>query len=80
VLIIEGVSAGRRSVRPLLSESIWWELRGAEARLAAAVARDGAATRPDFVRWQAFERGWFTVDDTRNGLSFRYARMPRPDR
>jgi hypothetical protein len=29
------------------------------------VARDGGPSRPDFVRWQAFERGWFAVDGTR---------------
>ena len=65
VLIVEGVSAGRRSVRPLLSLLVWAEVTPASARLELSVARDGADTRPDFLRWQAFEQGWFAVDDTR---------------
>jgi uridine kinase len=65
VLIVEGVSSGRRSVRPELSALVWVELDSASARLARSVARDGESSRPDFVRWQAFEQGWFAVDDTK---------------
>jgi hypothetical protein len=65
VLIVEGVSAGRRSVRPLLSLLVWAEVCPAGARLELSVTRDGADTRPDFLRWQAFEHGWFAVDETR---------------
>jgi hypothetical protein len=65
VLIVEGVSSGRRSVRAAVSVLVWVELASAAARLERAVARDGAASRPDFVRWQAFERGWFAVDGTK---------------
>jgi uridine kinase len=65
VLILEGVSSGRRSVRPRLSVLVWVELASAAERLERAVTRDGPASRPDFVRWQAFERGWFPVDGTK---------------
>ncbi len=65
VLIVEGVSSGRRSVRSVLSCLVWIEVRPEHERLARSVRRDGANTRADFVRWQAFERGWFAVDGTR---------------
>ena len=65
VLIVEGVSSGRASVRPALSCLVWVEVRPAEDRLELAVARDGEAARSDFLRWQAFERGWFAVDGTK---------------
>jgi hypothetical protein len=65
VLIVEGVSAGRRSVRPELSALVWLELGPESARLERAVARDGEESRPDLLRWQAFERGWFPVDGTK---------------
>jgi hypothetical protein len=65
VLIVEGVSSGRRSVRPVLSCLAWVEVTPPSARLELSVTRDGADTRMDFVRWQAFEQGWFAVDGTR---------------
>ena len=65
VLVVEGVSSGRRSVRAELSALVWVELTAAAERLARSVARDGASTKPDFVRWQAFELGWFAVDGTK---------------
>ncbi|MFC4083053.1 uridine kinase family protein [Amycolatopsis samaneae] len=65
VLVLEGVSSGRTSVRPLLSH-LWWVDGGDEAsRLARSVARDGLDHRADLRRWQLFERGWFAVDGTR---------------
>ncbi|HEY4017876.1 MAG TPA: uridine kinase, partial [Pseudonocardiaceae bacterium] len=63
VLIFEGVSSGRRAVRPALSVLVWVEVSPPEVRLDLSVARDGEPARADFVRWQAFERGWFAVDD-----------------
>ncbi|MFD1147011.1 uridine kinase family protein [Saccharothrix hoggarensis] len=65
VLVIEGVSAARRSVAPLLDEAVWVELPDPEERLRRAVARDGEASREHLRRWQAFERGWFAVDGTK---------------
>lgn len=65
VLVIEGVSAARRSIAPLLDEAIWVEVPDPEERLRRAVARDGEASREHLRRWQAFERGWFAVDGTK---------------
>ncbi|MBM7771339.1 energy-coupling factor transporter ATP-binding protein EcfA2 [Actinokineospora baliensis] len=61
-LLIEGVSSGRRSITPALSALIWCELPDPVERLERAVARDGAASRAELVRWQAFESGWYPVD------------------
>ncbi|WP_329054169.1 uridine kinase [Amycolatopsis sp. NBC_01488] len=64
VLVLEGVSCGRTSVRTLLSHLCWLS-GGTEAeRLARATARDGEAARAELGRWQRFERGWFAVDGT----------------
>lgn len=62
VLVLEGVSAARRSLGPLVSLTIWVEQADAVRRLEQAVARDGPASRPHLVRWQEFERGWFAAD------------------
>ncbi|MEU6645113.1 uridine kinase [Saccharomonospora sp. NPDC046836] len=64
VLVVEGVSAGRASVRPLLSLLCWIAGPGPAARLERAVARDGESSRPQLTAWQRFERGWFAVDRT----------------
>ena len=64
VLVLEGVSSGRTSVRPLLSHLCWLSGGSAAERLARAVERDGAAARAELARWQRFERGWFAVDGT----------------
>jgi hypothetical protein len=65
VLVLEGVSAGRRSVANLLSALIWCDVPDAATRLARAVARDGEQARKHLVAWQYFESGWFAVDGTR---------------
>ena len=65
VLLIEGVSAGRRSIRPLLSALMWRELPDPEERLERAVARDGEGSRAPLMAWQRFENGWFAVDGTK---------------
>lgn len=62
VLIVEGVSAGRASVQPLLSHLCWVAGPDRSARLHRSVARDGPAHRANLGRWQAFEIGWFGVD------------------
>ena len=64
VLVLEGVSSGRTSVRPLLSHLCWLSGGSAADRLAKTVARDGEAARAELGRWQRFERGWFAVDGT----------------
>ncbi|WP_431873861.1 uridine kinase family protein [Amycolatopsis sacchari] len=62
VLVVEGVSAARKSVRPLLSALCWLGGPDPRTRLERAVQRDGEASREHLVRWQAFERGWFAID------------------
>jgi hypothetical protein len=62
VLVVEGVSSGRRAAAPWLSQLVWVEAADALER---AVARDGEASRADLVRWKEFELGWFQVDGTR---------------
>jgi uridine kinase len=76
VLVVEGVSAGRASVRPLLTLLVWVDLPDAAVRLDRAVARDGERFRAAFVGWQRFERGWFAVDGTRAAADIRIPRSP----
>ena len=71
VLILEGVSAGRRSIRAKLTTLIWCELPDAHERLERAVARDGEACREPLRAWQRFEDGWFAVDDPRSAADVR---------
>lgn len=63
VLVLEGVSSGRASARPLLSHLCWVSGGAEDERLARSVTRDGAAARAELSRWQRFERGWFAVDN-----------------
>lgn len=65
VLVIEGVSAGRRSISDTLSHLVWCELPDETTRLERAVARDGEHARKHLLTWQDFERGWFAVDQTK---------------
>jgi hypothetical protein len=65
ILVLEGVSAARRSARRLLSVIAWCELPDPAERLRRAVARDGESTREHLLKWQRFESGWFAVDDPR---------------
>jgi hypothetical protein len=65
VLIVEGVSAGRKSISEKLSHLIWCELPDESKRLELAAARDGEQARNHLVSWQKFERGWFAVDQTK---------------
>ena len=62
VLVLEGVSSGRRSIAPRLSGLLHVAGPDAAERLARAVDRDGEACRVPLLRWQQFERGWFAVD------------------
>jgi uridine kinase len=69
VLLLEGVSSGRRSVRDLVTLLVWVDLPDQAGRLARAVARDGESSRARLSAWQRFERGWFTVDGTRSAAN-----------
>jgi AAA domain len=64
VLVLEGVSAGRRSVQSRLSALIWCEIPDPAERLARAVLRDGEDARAPLLTWQKFELGWYAVDQT----------------
>jgi uridine kinase len=71
VLVLEGVSSCRRSVRSRLSGLIWCEHPDPGERLERAVARDGEDCREPLLAWQRFEYGWFTVDDPRSAADVR---------
>ncbi|WP_253826476.1 uridine kinase family protein [Prauserella aidingensis] len=73
VLVLEGVSSGRRSVRGATSVLCWLDHAGSDARLARAVARDGEWSRPHLQRWQRFETGWFAVDEPWNAADVTYS-------
>jgi hypothetical protein len=79
VLILEGVTAGRRSVRPWLSQLVWVEVAGAARRLELAVGRDGEQIRAELGAWQRFEAGWFAVDRPDEAADW-LLRGPGPER
>lgn len=74
VLVLEGVSAGRRSAARWTSLLVWVEDADPAARLERAVARDGESCRAELSGWQRFEAGWFAVDGTRGraGVTLTY--------
>jgi hypothetical protein len=65
ILLVEGVSAGRASVRSWLTHLVWVDLPDPAKRLVRSLARDGEPQRAAFQAWQRFEAGWFAVDGTR---------------
>lgn len=65
LLIIEGVSSARSRIADRLTYALWLDGGTAAERLERSVARDGEQSREPLARWQQFERGWFSVDDTR---------------
>ncbi|GAA1238600.1 hypothetical protein GCM10009676_24060 [Prauserella halophila] len=73
VLVLEGVSSGRRSVRDSTSVLCWLDHADRTARLERALARDGEWSRPHLERWQRFETGWFAVDEPWNAADVRYS-------
>jgi hypothetical protein len=78
VLILEGVTSGRVSMRGRLSLLVWVEVADPAVRLASGVARDGPDSRVDLGRWQEFERGWFAVDTPETAADVRL-HGPRPE-
>jgi uridine kinase len=64
VLVLEGVSAGRASVRSRLSWLCFLCGPPEDERLKRSVGRDGEESRDQLRAWQRFERGWFAVDQT----------------
>lgn len=74
VLVLEGVSSGRRSMVGTASLVVWVEQPDRELRLRRAVARDGELIRPHVPGWQRFEDDWFAADGTRSRADVRLIR------
>ncbi|ANP53841.1 hypothetical protein J2Z21_006635 [Streptomyces griseochromogenes] len=64
VVVIEGVGAGRRALRPYLARLLWMELPHEES-WARGQRRDGAELREFWAGWVAAERAHFTADPSR---------------
>ncbi|SHE70689.1 uridine kinase family protein [Streptoalloteichus hindustanus] len=71
VLVVEGVSAARAAIVPLLSCSVWVEHPDPAERLERAVRRDGELSRAHLLAWQRFEQGWFATDGARSRADHR---------
>lgn len=65
LLILEGVSSARKKIARRLALGLWIDGPDRASRLERSVARDGESDRDNLRRWQEFEEGWFTVDQTR---------------
>ncbi|MBD8507201.1 uridine kinase [Hoyosella sp. G463] len=70
-LILEGVSSARRSIAARLTASAWIGWGDDQARLEAAVNRDGEDSRAHLQRWQRFEHGWFPIDGAQHRADIR---------
>ncbi|MCS0604480.1 hypothetical protein NX794_25175 [Streptomyces sp. LP11] len=64
VVLVEGVGAGRRELRPFLAELLWMELPASRS-WARGRARDGAAQRRFWDGWVEAERAHFAADPSR---------------
>jgi uridine kinase len=65
VLIVEGVSCGRREMGDRAGVLVWVELPDRRNRLERAVARDGEVSRRYLTAWQDDEDAFFAADRTR---------------
>jgi uridine kinase len=74
-LLVEGVGAGSRIVRPYLSLLIWVEAPTA-LRLVRGLERDGEAYRPQWERWREREDRLFEVERTRGSADLRVDGAP----
>ncbi|MGW5096876.1 uridine kinase family protein [Streptomyces nodosus] len=64
VILLEGVGAGRRALRPRLARLLWMDLPREEA-WARGRARDGEEQRAFWARWTEEERRHFAGDPSR---------------
>lgn len=64
VLLVEGVGAGRRALRPHLAQLLWMELPRAES-WDRGRSRDGAEQREFWAGWVRAERAHFAEDPSR---------------
>ncbi len=62
VLILEGVSSGRRALGERVGVSVWLKVPGRAERLERAVARDGETSRAWLAAWQDAEDDYFERD------------------
>lgn len=63
-LVLEGVGAGARNIRPFLSVLIWLDAPD-ELRKKRALARDGETFEPWWDTWRAQEDDYFVTDQPR---------------
>ncbi|MBW8794386.1 MAG: hypothetical protein JF597_12540 [Streptomyces sp.] len=64
VILLEGVGAGRRALRPFLARLLWMELSHEEAWTRGR-ARDGAEQRDFWAEWVRAEHEHFSEDPSR---------------
>ncbi|WP_406211347.1 hypothetical protein OH807_34705 [Kitasatospora sp. NBC_01560] len=64
VVLVEGVGAGRRAVRPWLARLVWMELAAADARRRGE-ERDGPALAEFWAGWARAEAAHFAADPSR---------------
>ncbi len=64
-LVVEGVGAGSRVVRPYLDYLVWVEAPST-LRLRRGLARDGEERRPEWERWRDREDALFAREGTRS--------------
>ena len=64
LLVLEGVGSGALAYADAITTLVWVEA-DADVRLARGVARDGPASREQFVRWMADEEPYLVEQRTR---------------
>lgn len=64
VMLVEGVGAGRRAIRPYLARLLWMELTDEEA-WARGRLRDGTEQSEFWAGWVGAERRHFAADPSR---------------
>lgn len=64
VVLVEGVGAGRRALRPLLACLVWMEMPRPEA-WARGMRRDGPEQKEFWAGWARAERAHFAADPSR---------------
>ena len=70
VLILEGVSSGRKALGDRVGVSVWLKTPGRSTRLEHAVARDGESSRALLAAWQDAEDAFFEQDRPGNRADF----------
>ncbi len=79
VLILEGVSSGRKALGGRVGVSVWLKTPGRANRLERAVARDGESSRAQLAAWQDAEDEHFERDRPGNRADFLASPGQPPD-